>query len=189
MIGVSGIDGSGKGYISSLIATRLRESNRSVEVIGIDGWLARPCERFSKTDPAQHFLDHGIRLHDFYHLVFAPLSQTGFLDLITQHSGPGNEAEYVDYHYQIKGPEILVFEGIFLFQPPFAFDYSIWVDCSFETALARAIERNQEGLGVEEILQDYNSIYHAAQRLHMTRDKPKEMATLIYDNDDRRRIS
>jgi uridine kinase len=43
---------------------------------------------------------------------------------------------------------VVLVEGIFLFKPLYRnyVDLTIWIDCSFSTALARAIARGQEGL-------------------------------------------
>ena len=63
------------------------------------------------------------------------------------------------------------------------FDLAIWVDCSFSTALARAIERGQEGLTPAETIAAYETIYFPAQRIHFERDDPQATADLILENE------
>ena len=85
----------------------------------------------------------------------------------------------------IEDCEILIIEGIFLFQPkllPF-FDLKIWINCSFETAIQRAIARNQEGLSSTEIIEAYNNIYFPAQHIHFQKDNPQNMADIQFVND------
>jgi uridine kinase len=78
-----------------------------------------------------------------------------------------------------------VLEGIYLLKPAFRgyYDLSEWIECSFETALARAIAHAQEGLPPDETVQAYRTIYFPAQRIHFERDRPQEAADLIFDND------
>lgn len=63
------------------------------------------------------------------------------------------------------------------------FDVAIWVDCSFSTAMARALERAQEGLPPAATIRAYDKIYFAAQRIHLDRDNPRGTADFMLDND------
>jgi len=65
------------------------------------------------------------------------------------------------------------------------YDLSVWIECSFETALERAVSRGQEGLPPEETIRDYQTIYVPAQEIHFQRDDPKTEATLTINNDAR----
>jgi hypothetical protein len=47
------------------------------------------------------------------------------------------------------------------------YDLSFWVSCSFETALARAVARAQEGLTPAEKVKAYRTIYCPAQEIHL----------------------
>jgi hypothetical protein len=57
-------------------------------------------------------------------------------------------------------------EGIYLLKRAFQnyYDLSFWIDCSFETALDRAIVRGQEGLSREKALKAYRTIYFPADQ-------------------------
>jgi uridine kinase len=76
-------------------------------------------------------------------------------------------------------------EGIFLFKPTYRnhFDLTVWIDCSFEAALERAIKRGQEGLPPEETVRSFETIYFPAQRIHLARDNPRETADIVFTND------
>jgi len=83
--------------------------------------------------------------------------------------------------------DLILLEGIFLLKREHRFqpDLSVWVDCSFETALGRAISRSQEGLSPEETAHAYRSIYFPAQRIHLERDDPRGAADILVANDPR----
>lgn len=59
----------------------------------------------------------------------------------------------------------------------------IWIECSFETALKRAVLRGQKNLSPEETVRAYENIYFPAQRFHFVKDDPKSRADIIIDND------
>ena len=90
-----------------------------------------------------------------------------------------------DAVYNFKNVGVTLVEGIFLFKNEYRrlFDLAIWVDCSFATALARALERRQEGLSPAQTIAAYETIYFPAQKIHFAQDNPRSSADLIFDND------
>ena len=87
--------------------------------------------------------------------------------------------------YEFRKIHIILLEGIFLFKSAYRhhFDLTVWIDCSFELALKRAIERGQEGLPPAETIKVFKSIYFPAQVIYLTRDNPREAADYIFTND------
>jgi uridine kinase len=98
-----------------------------------------------------------------------------------------NGSAYRECVYDFTDVAIILLEGIFLLKQAFRsnYDLALWIDCTFETALERALGRGQEGLSPEDTRRDYETIYFAAQRLHLARDRPRETADLIVPNDPR----
>jgi len=94
-------------------------------------------------------------------------------------------SDYRKHAYDYEDVSVVLVEGIFLFKPQYRkyFDLTIWVDCSFPTALARAIDRAQEGLSPANTIAAYDTIYFPAQRIHLAQDKPRAHADLIFEND------
>ena len=95
--------------------------------------------------------------------------------------------EYRRRVYEFENVDVIALEGIYLLKRAFQayYDLSIWIECSFDTALERAISRAQEGLAPEETVRAYRTIYFPAQKIHFQRDNPKAGATLIVTNDVR----
>ncbi len=52
---ISGIDGCGKGYITSRIVDALQTKGVHAVAINIDRWLNLPNKRFDASNPAEHF--------------------------------------------------------------------------------------------------------------------------------------
>jgi uridine kinase len=96
-------------------------------------------------------------------------------------------AVYRRHIYEFEDIDIIVLEGIYLLKRTFRahYDLSVWIECSFATALERAIARAQEGLPAEETVRVYRTVYFPAQEIHFQRDNPRGAATLIVNNDPR----
>ena len=93
--------------------------------------------------------------------------------------------EYRPHRFEFQDVDVVLVEGIFIFKREFRpqFDLACWIDCSFETAIQRAIRRGQEGLPPEETDRAFEAIYWPAQRVHFERDQPKGSADLTLNND------
>jgi uridine kinase len=81
--------------------------------------------------------------------------------------------------------DIILLEGIFIFKRQFAdhFDLKVWLDCDFETALTRAVVRQQEGLSSAETIAAYQTVYFPAQTYHFEIDDPRSVADIVIIND------
>lgn len=188
LVALTGIDGSGKGYLARAIVEQLLGRGLAVATINVDGWLNLPAKRFSKHDPARHFYRHALRLDEMFDQLILPLRATRSYRVVM------NFAEETAHEYR-KQPlkyddiDVILVEGIYLLKRAYysRYDLSFWVDCSFETALERAIQRAQEGLSPEETIRAYETIYFPAQRIHFDLDAPRASATHIICNDPRLR--
>lgn len=183
LVAVSGIDGSGKGYITNkLVAALNRQGVRAVS-INIDPWLTLPEQRFNAENPGEYFYHHAFVFEDLFQQLVLPLQQQRSLYLETTLTGQfGTPFTQV---YDFQDVDVIVLEGIFLLKRSLIpyYDFKVWIECSFETALKRALQRNQENLSPEEIIRDYDTIYFAAQKFHFAVDSPKLKADYIYPND------
>jgi uridine kinase len=186
LIGVTGIDGSGKGYVTEKIVAQLQDEGVRAVPINVDGWLNLPHWRFNPDNPAEHFYRHAIRFDEMFQQLILPLKVNRRICLVadfTEETATG----YRKHTYEFQDVDVIVLEGIFLLKPAYRrhFDLSIWVDCTFETALERAVQRAQEGLPPAEMIRAYHTTYFPAQKIHMARHNPRGAADLIIHNDPR----
>jgi uridine kinase len=93
---------------------------------------------------------------------------------------------YRRHRYEFRDVDVILLEGIFLLKQAYRlrYDLSFWVDCTFETALERALSRAQEALTASETVRAYETIYFPAQKIHLERDSPRAVAHL-WPNDPR----
>jgi uridine kinase len=186
LVAVTGIDASGKGYVAAQIVGALQARGMRAADINIDGWLNLPHQRFNRSNPAEHFYLHAIRFHDMFAQLVLPLRADRSVHIEADFAEE-TATEYRRHTYAFDDIDVIVLEGIYLLKRAFQanYDLSFWIDCSFETALERAIARGQEGLPPEETVRAYRTIYFPAQAIHFQRDDPRASATAIIINDPR----
>ena len=183
LVAISGIDGSGKGYVTEKITTEINKQDSKAIAINIDPWLNPPEQRCSAKNSGEYFYHHAFPFDDLFEQLIYPLQNQRAIYLKKTLTGQfGIPFEQI---YDFQDVDIILLEGIFLLRRTLRanYDLAFWIECSFETALARALQRNQENLSPQAIVDDYNTIYFPAQRFHFMVDQPKSSVDAIYIND------
>lgn len=183
LVGISGIDASGKGFITAKLAEEIGNKGFNVANINVDGWLNLPQIRFNSNNPPENFYNNAIRFEEMFQKLILPLRENRSINL-TADFVEETATEFQKHKYFFENIDIILLEGIFLFKNDFRkhFDFKIWIECPFETALQRAIARSQEGLSVKETISAYQTIYFPAQRIHFAQDEPRTSADIIFNN-------
>ncbi len=184
LVAISGIDASGKGHVATQLTAALRRLGQRTVVINVDGWLNLPAVRFSDREPGRHFYEHALRLDEMFARLVVPLRDNRRIRVTVDHAEE-KATMYRRQVYDFPEVDIVLLEGIFLLKPAFRqfYDLSVWIDCTFETALERGIARGQEGLPPDETASAFETIYFPAQRIHLEHDRPREAASFILRND------
>lgn len=186
LVGLSGIDGAGKGFVAARLGDELRAAGLNVASLNVDGWLNLPPVRFSRADPAEHFYLHALRLDAMFSELVLPLRLQGSHRVVAPFAEE-TATTFRDHLYEFDDVDVVLLEGIFIFKRAYRahFDLAVWIDCTFDTALERALQRSQEGLPPAETIAAYQTIYFPAQRLHFQRDEPRASADRTFANDPR----
>ena len=158
----------------------------NVADLTIDGWLNLPHVRFDDQNPAEHFYLHALRFEEMFERLLLPLRERRSVRLDADYAEE-TATTYRSHVYAYDDIDVIVLEGIYLLKRELRrhYDVSVWIDCTFETALERAIARAQEGLPPDQTVAAYQRIYFPAQRLHFERDAPQAAATATLTNDPR----
>jgi uridine kinase len=138
LVGISGIDASGKGYLAAKIADRLQREGLKVALIGGDDWLNLPDVSINRENYAGHFYKHAMRFDEMFERLIFPLKQNREISL-TANCADAKATSYGKQCYEFRSIDIVLVEGIFLFKRAYRhhFDLTVWIDCSFECALER----------------------------------------------------
>ena len=173
LVGISGIDASGKGYVSGKMVAELRRRNLNAVGLHVDDWLNLPEKRFGPSNQAWHFYNHAVRFEEMFDQFVLPLKMQRSYGVVADVAEETATA-YSKRTYDFESVDVIVLEGIFLLKAAYRdyFDLSFWLDCTFETASDRALSRRQEAFTLEETVRIYNTIYFPAQRIHFLRDDP-----------------
>lgn len=184
LVAITGIDGCGKGYVTARVVNALQSKGVRAAAINIDGWLNLPDRRFDSSNPAEHFYLHAIRFDDMFTQLVLPLRDRRSLRIEADYAEE-TATTYRKHVYEFTDTDVIVLEGIYLLKRALRghYDLSCWIECSFDTALQRAVARAQEGLSPDETVRAYRTIYFPAQQIHFQRDDPKAAAQLIVNND------
>ena len=183
VVAISGIDASGKGTLAAKVARAMEGRRRRVALVGLDPWHQPRHIRFSERDPAPHFYANAFRFEALFESLVEPLRSCRSVRTVARLVDLTTDEEY-EREFDFDGVDLVLIEGIFLLKRELVprYDLRIWVECSFEAALARARARNQEGLADDALVHDYERTYFPAQRLHLRRDEPRAAADAIHDN-------
>jgi uridine kinase len=124
-----------------------------------------------------------MRFGEMFERLIIPLKQKREISL-TADCADAKATAYHKHRYNFRDIDIILLEGIFLLKPAYRrhFDVTVWIDCSFEVALKRAIERGQEGLPPAETIKAFKTIYFPAQLIHLAQDNPREAADYIHND-------
>ncbi len=185
LVALSGIDGSGKGCFANRLHAALEDRAIHTAVVHADDWISPPRQRFGSPPTPRHFYDNAIRFESMFSEVITPLRREGRVDVSLTLGGQSGFLRRRTYRFDAV--DVVLLEGIFLLRRELlpSYDRTIWIDCTFQTALERALERNQEGLPPEQIEHEYRTIHFPAQHHHASRDAPRERAALVVLNDER----
>jgi len=147
LVALSGVDASGKGYMAARLAAALEAQGQRTAVLGVDGWLNLSCVRFDPERPAETFYERAIRYEEMFARLVLPFRDARTCRVVTDYTEETATA-YRSHTYAFGDADVILLEGIFLLKRAWRayYDLSFWVDCSFETALERAVRRGQEGL-------------------------------------------
>jgi uridine kinase len=189
-VAIDGVDASGKTTLADELALPLRRAGRTVICASVDRFHNPRATRMQRgaLSPEGFYLDS--------------FNYDAFISCLLQPLGPGGSRQYrsawFDFQQDVAvsapiqeapADAILLVDGIFLLRPELRgyWDFSIFVQASFETTLRRALTRDRYLFGdANRITERYQERYIPGQQLYLAQAQPARNAdvTLINDNPD-----
>lgn len=187
-VALDGPDAAGKTTVAQELVAPLRARGQPVIRASVDGFHhpARIRHARGSLSPEGYYYD-SFNYQALVESLLDPLGPGG-----SRRYGPAVFDFRADAEVRMparvaKVNAVLLFDGVFLLRPELTghWDFTIFVDASFETNIARAEQRDAELFGgVEEVRRRYEHRYVPGQRLYLNECRPKERAGVVIDNND-----
>jgi len=189
LVGVSGLDNSGKTTLCTRWESKLVEKGQSVTTVHIDDFHnPQKIRHQDPQHPCYSFYQHGFDYTALEERILKPLKENGRLKTKWTGIDLATDKRTLKRIYDITEGDIALVEGVFIFRQALRdyYDLRIFVDISPQVCLERARERHQvEGEREEmELYERYRNRYLPGQNIYLTEDKPKEYSQIIIDNNN-----
>lgn len=187
-VGIDGCDAAGKTTLADSLGCAVAEQGRTVIRASIDGFHNPASVRYQRgRESGEGYFRDSFDTNTLTSFLLHPL-------------GPGGSRSYrravFDFRTDcpIEGEPatapidaVLIFDGVFLHRDELApcWDFSIFVDVDFETAVRRAEVRDAALFGSSSaVRQRYDRRYIPGQRLYFATCNPRDRASVVIRNDD-----
>jgi uridine kinase len=186
-IAVDGFCGAGKTTFAAHLANKLAASHRPIIRATTDDFQHPPEIRWQlgERSPRGFYL-HAIDFDALRTQLLEPLGPSGTRRYHTSTYDIRNMKPNLSLVHAADLESILIVDGLFLLTAGLrsCWDFSIFIDASIETCLARARLRNQErqedANAVEAL---YRERYVPGFQLYLDQDRPREVADMVVLNE------
>ena len=121
VVGVTGIDASGKSVMTTLLAQELNRSGFSVQIIRLDDFHRTRGERNVEVHAGSiEFYDHTFDFERLRNEILKPIRDEGQLDTTLICLDLLEDTWTLERQYVVKDGTVVLLEGVFLFRPDIA---------------------------------------------------------------------
>lgn len=182
LIGVDGVDGSGKTTFAQSLAEGFRASGRAVHVVHLDDFLNDRATRYrlGRTSPEGYFKDT-YNLDSFRENVLRPLRSGGEPAIVLRAFDYATGTDFNDAPTVVPPGCVVIVEGMFLHRDELRelWDISVFLDVPFKISVQRMADRDGTDPDPESVSQRR---YVDGQRLDLASCDPSARATFVFDN-------
>jgi phosphoglycolate phosphatase-like HAD superfamily hydrolase/uridine kinase len=177
IIGITGIDASGKTMFTDGLGNFLSGKKYPVQVIHLDDFHNPTKIRYAGENNAENYFNLSFNFENIISELLAPAREHGNLSTGLTVLDLETDSYRNIRSYSISPNTIVLLEGVFLFRKELSsyLDYYVYLDISFEECLKRGLER----AGKEE---RYRTKYIPAHKKYLAEYPPSEYADIIIDN-------
>lgn len=184
LIGIDGIDGSGKSIFAADLTAFLKGKNLKVIHSSIDYFHNPRAERYSEDKPNYlSFFENSFNYDALKEILLDPVKHGSKNNCKTKFFDHKVDAPVKSRSLSFCSSSILVFDGIFNHRDEVYeyWDFSIFLDVTFVNAYKRMAARDGCPPNPED---SKNERYYKGQQVYFQRCNPQGKATLLIDNND-----
>ncbi len=160
VVGISGIDCSGKTTLARALRSAVRDSF-TMEAVAVDDFII----------PSGHRRRNGVAHIDYFENTF---DHAAFASKVKDRVGSGDV-------------DVVVGEGVFLFRREFIglWDLKVWIEMDSRESVARGAVRDAEYFGSAGVARsEYEHRFVPAHHHHTERDDPMKQADIVFIVDE-----
>ena len=185
IVGINGVDLSGKSTLATSFQDYLRKRGYNVELIHLDDFHNPSAKRREGGNPIDAYLRNAFNTSLLESEVLGPIAETGRLSTTLTLLDLETDTYSNHQRYDVCENTIVLLEGVLLFRPPVDnyIDLRVFLDIGFDEVLKRAKSRDVARFGAE-ILPAYRNKYIPLQKKYLREYSPKQTADIVIDNED-----
>jgi HAD superfamily hydrolase (TIGR01549 family) len=181
VIGINGIDGSGKTKFAESLEKFLISRNYETQAIHLDDFHNPRALRYAGEDQVENYYNRSFNISLVIEKLLAPLHRKSTISTKLTLLDWRTDKYDIEREYRFNQNTIVIFEGVFLFRKEFApyIDYKLFLDIPFEESKRRAIVRDPKA-----VIKKYDDKYLPAQAKYLQEYPPRQVADMVIDNTD-----
>ncbi len=179
VIGISGIDCSGKTKFSTALENYLNSKDYQTQLINLDDFHNAKAIRYAGADQADNYFNRSFDISTIIQKLIIPLRERGKHSVTLKLLDLQTDKYEITRKYSFNRHTIVLFEGVFLFRQELApyIDYKVFLDIPLKLSKERAKTRDPEAA-----LDKYDVKYLPAQRKYLREYPPRQVADMVIDN-------
>ncbi|MTI49769.1 P-loop NTPase fold protein [Sporosalibacterium faouarense] len=185
IIGINGVDTSGKTRFSKKLRTFLRNRGEEAEIIHLDDFHNHSSLRRQGRDEITAYINNAFNLEKLEKKVLKEIKEKGKLNIELELLDLGTDTFTNKRKYNISENTIVILEGVLLYRKPIDeyLDYRIFIDIDFNEVIKRAKSRDVPIFG-KSIISKYKNKYIPIQKWYLDTYKPRKKANIVINNND-----
>jgi len=179
VVGISGIDGSGKTEFSNALEKFLTDHNYRIQAIHLDDFHHPKEFRYAGKDQADNYYNRSFNFNLVVEKLLKPLKgKSAFSTKMTLLDYQTDKYD-IEREFSFGTDTIVIFEGVFLFRKELApyIDYKIFLNITFAESRKRAKRRDPQA-----VVKKYNEKYLPAQARYLKEYPPETTVDMVIDN-------
>lgn len=173
LIGIDGCGGAGK----STLANKFKDKYSSVTIIHMDDFYF-PSSQILKANPENKPIGADFDWERLLDQVLIPLSKNE----VGHYQKYDWEKDELTEWYTVPAGGMVIVEGVYVIRKELAdkYDFTIWVDCPYETRLLRGLDRDGE-----EARDRWVNNWMIAEDMYVNEHRPFERADVVMDGENK----
>lgn len=186
LVGIDGVDGSGKTTFADDLAVLMRECGFTVIRISMDNYLNPQTKRYAQGRfSGKGYFEDSYDYDKFCDEVLEPLGADGSGRYRTAAYDASTECEVCSPWQVAPDDAVVIVDGLFLHRGAWCpklgrklWDFSVWLDVAFDEAFRRLAQRDG---GSPELDDPVNARHYQGQLLYLSDCEPDQHADLVVD--------